>query len=420
MQRAAILAIGTELTLGQTVDTNTAWLAGQLAAIGIRAARHLTVADERTDIRDALLEAAGSFDLLLASGGLGPTADDLTRHALAEAAGVELVLDPLSLEQIRAFFARRNRPMPTANRVQAMIPRGGRAIENTCGTAPGIFIELRGRPCWALPGVPFEMQAMFTRDVLPGLRAAVRGRVLRTRVLHCFGLGESDIGERIADLMQRGRNPEVGTTASLGVISIRINAAADSEVAATALLDDAERELRTRLGQVVCGRDEDTLASVVGELLLAAGATLATAESCTGGLLGKLLTDISGSSRYYLGGVVSYADEAKKKLLGLPADLLAEHGAVSAPVAREMAASARRVFSSTYAISVTGIAGPTGGTPVKPVGLVYLGLASPDGLDVRELQLGSDSPREVIRARAAGAALNLLRRKLLELRGDVR
>ncbi|MFQ5806596.1 MAG: competence/damage-inducible protein A, partial [Phycisphaerae bacterium] len=413
MQRAWIISIGTELTLGQSVDTNAAWLAEQLAGQGIRCERHVTVPDDLTLIRDVLRQAADVCDLIVVTGGLGPTDDDLTREALAEAAGLPLETDAASLEQIRAFFARRGREMPEPNQVQARIPRGARPIVNSCGTAPGICAELNGTPCYVLPGVPFEMKAMFRHAVLPDVQAAAAGRILRGRRLQCFGMSESEISERLRDLMTPGRNPAVGTTAELGVISVRINACGHSARATDALLDETEAEVRSRLGEVVFGREADTLASAVGAHLAARGETLSTAESCTGGLIAKMLTDVAGSSAYFAGGVVAYANELKVHTLGVPPELLASVGAVSEPVARALAEGARRAFSTSYALAVTGTAGPTGGTPDKPVGLVFIGLATPSGVTAREAHFGSDAPRSVIRERAARTALNLLRLQLV-------
>lgn len=413
MERGWIISCGTELTLGQTVDTNAAWLAEQLAAIGIRPERHVTVPDAPDALRDVLLEAARAADVVVLSGGLGPTIDDVTRAAMAASAGVPLETHAPTLERLRAFFAQRGREMPEVNSVQALIPRTGRALPNTCGTAPGIALEIAGTPCFALPGVPFEMQEMFAREVAPLLQAAARGRVLLSRRLRTFGRAEAELGTALADLMTPGRNPDVGTTAELGIISLRLTASAADRTAADALLDETEREIRSRLGHTVFGRDADTLASAAGELLVAAGQTLATAESCTGGLIAKLITDVPGASRYFRGGAVTYANEAKQELTGVSAELLARYGAVSEPVARAMADGARRCFQADFALSVTGVAGPTGGTPEKPVGLVYIGLAGPGGVQVREQRMGGDAPRHLIRARAAWSALNLLRLELL-------
>jgi len=414
MRQAWIISCGTELTLGQTVDTNAAWLAGQLAALGYRSARHITVPDDAMALRETLLQAAAACDVVLLTGGLGPTVDDVTRDALAAVAGVPLEVHPPSLEHIRAFFAARGREMPPQNAVQARLPKGATALPNTCGTAPGVRLLLGGTPCYALPGVPFEMRAMFAQCVAPELRDAGAGGALLSRELHTFGLGESDLGARIEDLMQRGRNPEVGTTAQFGQVGVRINAAAATRVAAEALLDQTEAELRYRLGAVVFGRETDTLGSVVGKALLARGWKLSTAESCTGGLIGHLLTDIPGSSRYYVGGVVAYANEVKAEVLGVDRMALETHGAVSEIVARQMADGVARRFHSECAIAVTGIAGPDGGTDQKPVGLVGIGLHTPAGTNVREYRFGYDAPRDMIRLRAARTALNLLRLALLD------
>jgi nicotinamide-nucleotide amidase len=409
MKCAWIISTGTELALGQTVGTNGAWLAARLAALGVRTERHVTVPDDAAATRAVVLQAAETCDVILLTGGLGPTEDDLTRPALADAAGVPLEVHAPSLEHLRAFFAARGREMPEGNKVQALAPRGATVLPNTCGTAPGLLVKLGGTPCYALPGVPSEMRVMFEGEVAPRLRAAAGGAVLLSRRLHTCGLGESDLGQRIRDLMQRGRSPEVGTTADLGLVSVRVNAAGATRADAEAQLAATEAELRRRLGDVVYGADSDTLASVVGAQLVLAGRTLSTAESCTGGLIGSLVTDVPGSSRYYRGGVIAYANEVKISLLEVGRAELEAHGAVSAPVARQMAQGAARIFGTDYALATTGIAGPGGGTAQKPVGLVFVGLHTPGETPVREYRLGSDSPREALRLRTARLGLNLLR-----------
>lgn len=424
MQRAWIISIGTELTLGQSLDTNGAWLARELATFGVRAERHLTVPDELAPIVAVVREAAASCDVVLITGGLGPTDDDLTRQALAEAAATRLELDAAALEQIRGFFTQRGREMPERNRIQAYAPIGATLLANDCGTAPGVRIELQRVPCFALPGVPFEMKAMFAEHVAPAIRAAQRSRsagaeratspesILMARVVRTFGLPEAEIGARLDDLMVRGRNPEVGTTADMGEIGVRINATASTPAAAAALLDHDEAEVRARLGRAVYGIDSDTLAAAVGRILADRGRTLCVAESCTGGLLGMLLTETPGSSQYFVGGEIAYSNEVKQRRLGVKSGTVAVHGAVSEAVAAEMAGGARAAFGATYALSVTGIAGPGGGTREKPVGLVYLGLATPDGVRTREIRLAERSPRGVIRQWAARTALNFLRMEL--------
>jgi len=414
MRKAWIVAVGSELTSGQVLDTNSAWLAARLATLGFRTERHITVADAVEPLAEVLDQAARRCDLILVTGGLGPTEDDLTRLALAAVAGVPLELHAASVEQMRAYFAARNRPLPENNLVQARLPRGAEALTNTCGTAPGIGIALGGTPCYALPGVPHEMRDMFEREVLPRLPRLAGGAVLLTKRLHVFGLAEAVVGERIADLMRRGRNPEMGTTAVAGIITVRITAWGPTLDAAERLLTEAETEVRRRLGSAVFASDEQTLAGAVGELLADRGRTLSTAESCTGGLIGKLITDVPGSSRYYLGGVIAYANHVKADLVGVDPRTLGREGAVSPTVAQQLAEGAKRRFASDYAIGVTGIAGPAGGTPDKPVGLVFIGLSFPGGVAVEEWRYGADSPRELIRQRAAYTALNLLRLKLLE------
>jgi len=409
---AIILSVGNELTLGQTVDTNSAWLSRRLAEVGVQVVMHATVADELEPLVREIRRASELADLVLITGGLGPTADDLTRDALAAVLGVELVLEERYLEQIRAFFAERGRPMPEANRVQAMFPAGSEPIENTCGTAPGIRARVGRAMVFVMPGVPREMRVMYDRDILPWLQAHTNGAVILARTIQTFGAGESEVGERIRDLMARGRNPTVGTTAQQAVIGVRIHAAGASRAEAEALLEQTTAEIRSRLGNIVYGQDADTLWSVVVRELIARGETLSTAESCTGGLVAKRITDVPGSSACFLEGVVTYANEAKIRLLGVPAELIAAHGAVSRPVAEAMAVACRERSGSDYALSVTGIAGPSGGTPEKPVGLVYVGLADADGCDVLQLRLGSTLDREEIRDRTTKTALNLLRLRL--------
>lgn len=414
MKAACIISIGTELTLGQTVDTNAAWLAARLAAIGIRAARHITVADDLEAIRDVLREAAGHGDIVLVTGGLGPTADDLTREAVAAAIGQPLEPHAPSAQQIRAFFAARGCEMPDTNRRQALLPRGAAAIENPSGTAPGIAVHIGGKRSYFMPGVPYEMRRMFERDVEPALRSEANGRVIVTRTLRCIGVGESNIGAKLRDLMTRGRNPEIGTTAEMGVIGVRINASADSAEVAEALAAKDETEISARLGDCVFGREDETLAAVVGRMLRTRQETVATAESCTGGLIGTLVTDVAGSSDYYIGGVVSYSDESKTRLVGVDSALLRSDGAVSESTARGMADGVRNALGADWGLSTTGIAGPGGGSSEKPVGLVYLALACGSDVVVRRLLLGGEGPRDVIRYRASLAALNLLRKTLVE------
>lgn len=407
--KAIIVSVGTELTSGQTVDTNSAFLSRQLAAHGISTAAHLTVGDELADVAAAICQAAGGAELVIVSGGLGPTEDDLTRQALAAVLGCELVVDEPSLRQIEEFFALRNRPMNAVNRVQAMVPAKAAAIPNKVGTAPGIAAKLGQASIFVVPGVPSEMEWMFRNAIEPTLQDAPG--VIQQRIIHTFGAGESDVGSKIVDLMKRGANPLVGTTVAAGMVSIRILSCAQTPEAAKAISDPVADEVRRRLGELVVGEGGSTMAGAVGELLVRAKQTVSTAESCTGGLVGKLITDVPGSTRYYSGGLVTYSNSLKMQLAGVGEGLLIAHGAVSEEVAAALAIGCRQRLGSDWAISITGIAGPGGGTPAKPVGLVWIALAGPSG--VKTLRQFFPGPRETVRLRTALAAMNMLRLELL-------
>lgn len=408
MKTARLIAIGTELTTGQSIDTNSAWLAQRLAERGIRVVAHACVSDDQPAIVETFQTAAARSDLVISTGGLGPTDDDLTRAALAEAAGCDLVEDSASLAMLRQYFAARMREMPERNRIQAQIPRTGNAIPNRCGTAPGVHLRIGNTPIFSLPGVPYEMKAMFEQGVLPSLPTDLDA-VIRVRVLRTMGFPEAGVNDILGTMLMRGTNPEVGTSAALGEIGIRIVAHGSDITAADALLDQTERQVRDRLGWAVFGRDTDTLASVVGEFLRSRSARVAVAESCTGGMLGARLTEVAGCSDYFQGGVISYANDVKISSLGVPEAVIAEHGAVSAETAIAMAVGVRERTRADYSLSITGIAGPGGGTREKPVGLVYIGLADRAGGRAIRCLFGDDQPREVIRARACGTALNSLR-----------
>lgn len=415
---AVIISIGDELLTGRTVDTNSAWLAGQLTALGMTILAHDTVGDDQAEIRHAIDQAARRADWVLVTGGLGPTLDDLTRQGLAEAMGVELELRQAFVEQIAAMFRRFGKTMPEPNKVQAMFPVGSRAIENTCGTAPGIQARLHDAEVLVMPGVPREMKVMFERDALPQLLEQSGGCVTLTETLWTFGQGESTVGERLADLMQRGVNPAVGTTAQDAKIGVRLLATGTSRNEAEVLLAATIDAIRSRLGALIYGQGEQTLSEAVGSLLRDKGQTVATAESCTGGWIAKSLTDVPGSSDYLLSGFVTYSNEAKTSMLDVPREIIERHGAVSAEVAEAMAMGCRSRTGADWAISVTGIAGPTGGTAEKPVGLVFVGLAGPEGCHVREFRLGDHLNRAAVRSRTRWAALNMLRLALLGERQD--
>ncbi len=443
---AVIVSVGDELVTGQTVDTNAAWLSTELTRLGVRVTRHVTVGDDADAIRGAIRDAMVPVGLVVLTGGLGPTPDDLTRQALADALDRPLEENAEAMDQVRAIFARLNRPLTESNKVQTMIPRGCSVLPNSRGTAPGIGYRSDAVQLFALPGVPAEMQAMFVSAVVPAVGAHVppvskRVEKQATSLCHssvapvsnrwgihaanpchwarllCFGRSEAKIGELLGDLMQPGRNPTVGTTASRGVIAVRVLARGRDEAEAKDLIDQDFSRIRQRLGRAVFGRDDETMQDVVGRLLLERGRTVAVAESCTGGLLAKRLTDLPGSSAYFLRGYVTYSNEAKTDLLGVPDKLIAAEGAVSEPVARAMASGCRSAAGTDFALSITGIAGPGGGDPPdKPVGLVYVGLADSEGVDVRRILQGDYLSRDEIRDRSCTSALNLLRLGLLGLK----
>ena len=409
MKRASIVSIGNEILSGQTVDTNAAHLSARLLSIGVPVVSSYTVRDEIDAIVRGLELASADADVILTTGGLGPTDDDLTRQALAEFLGVELELHNELLEKIEKFFAGRELPMPERNKIQAYIPAGAKALANI-GTAPGIMAESQGKLFFAMPGVPMEMKRMFTKSVLPEIKRFAGGQAVVVKKLKCFGAGESTIAELLGTLMQRGRNPLINCTASSGIITLHIIATAENKEKAGQMAEKDEKLLQSTLGELIYGVADQSLAEVVAEKLVQQGKTIAVAESCTGGLLAKLLTDIPGSSKYFTYGWITYSNEAKISELGVSAELIQEYGAVSGQVAESMARAARKKAGTDYAVGITGIAGPTGGTEQKPVGLVYIGVDSEYGCDTKRCLFFGN--RRLIRLRAAQTVLNILRLKL--------
>jgi nicotinamide-nucleotide amidase len=438
---AIILSVGDELASGLTTNTNSAYLAQQLTALGIPTVAHLTVGDDLQAIVTAVRAACDQLDLdsppaspggeppaahpaglLLISGGLGPTDDDLTRQALADALTQSLVEDPDAMLQIQRWFESKGRVMSPSNRLQALRPHGATVLENFAGTAPGIRAARNGVEIFVMPGVPREMKEMFTRSVLPAVQQAVARHapdpaVTLVSKVNTFGLGESVLGERIKDLMVRGGvdTPEgahvtVGTTVHDGIVSVRIYATG-ARAAAAAATDRLKAAVADRLGPLVFGHDDDALETAVATLLLQRKNTVATAESCTGGMLATYLTNTPGSSACFLRGWVTYANAAKHDDLSIPNEMLAAHGAVSEPVARTMAENARKFAHADFALATTGVAGPDGGSPEKPVGTVWIALATPAGTDARQFIMPGH--RHAVRTRTCQMALALLRWKLL-------
>ncbi len=412
--RAEIISIGSELVSGQSLDTNSQWLSRELSDLGISVAFHTTLGDTLEDHIAVFRAASERADLVVATGGLGPTQDDLTREALAASAGVSLVEDPESMAAIAAMFARRNRAMPERNRTQAFFPEGAGPLANPIGTAPGIWMKIGQAAFACLPGVPSEMRLMFREQVVPRLRQqGFITRVIVHRKINLFGKGEADIESEALDLTARGREPEVGITAHDATISFRISAVAESEDEARSVIEPTAKLIYERFGSLVLGEGSTDLPEALLAELVRTGASLATAESCTGGLIAHMITTLPGVSPFYPGGVVSYANLAKTDLVGVPQSLLDAHGAVSPEVAAAMAEGVRKRFGATIGVSTTGVAGPTGGTAEKPVGLVYLGLSTAESTQTRRIDIGADQPRAVIQHRASKAAINWARLTLL-------
>ena len=410
--RAGIIAVGDELVLGQKLNTNSQWLATWLMDRGIRTVEHVTCDDDTDQIAQAITRLSTEASLIIITGGLGPTLDDLTRHALAAVLAEPLVEDAAALAHVQDWFQSRRLTMPDTNRVQALRPASARALPNRHGTAFGLAATLpSSAQVLCLPGPPHEMRPMAERELLPLITHD--GPIVRTRVLQTFGLGESTIAERLAQLMNRGGPTTVGTTASTGVVSIRIRSeGAADDAAAQAAIELAERDIRARLGPAIFGEDETTLEEAVLEALRERGHTLSVVESCTGGMLGEIVTSVPGSSDAFAGGWITYTNALKASLVGVPRTVLEQIGAVSRECAIAMAIGGRERSGADWTLAITGIAGPGGATDYKPVGLVWIALAGPEGPQARQFRFKGD--RAQVRLWSARSALGMLRLALLE------
>jgi nicotinamide-nucleotide amidase len=409
--KAEVLTIGDELLRGEITDSNKSFLSQRLLTLDIETRWHATCADDRADITQLFHQAAARSEVVLVSGGLGPTRDDLTIEVLAAAFGRKLVLHQPSLDALRGFFARFGREMAAINEKQAWFPEGAEILDNPIGTAPGCMLEIQSVLFFCMPGVPRELYKMMDEQVLP--RIAARRRIdtwQRAALLRTFGVGESNLDEMLREV-PLPEGVELGFRTQFPDNHVRPVARAASEAEAQAKLDRSLGLIRERLGALVYAEGDETLESVTGRILIERAMTVAVAESCTGGMIGELFTATPGSSAYFKGGVVAYWNDAKAALLDVPEAVLAEHGAVSEPTARAMAEGVRKRFATDLGVATTGIAGPTGGTPEKPVGLVYVALATAAGSEVRELRLAFD--RERNRRLTAQIAIDWVRRHLL-------
>jgi len=407
---AEIVAVGSEMLTPERVDTNSLYLTAELNNLGVEVVSKYVVGDHLELLASAVRLALSRSELVILSGGLGPTEDDLTRDAVAAALDRKLVYHPEIAEALEQRFARLNRKMAEVNKRQAFVIDGATILPNDRGTAPGQWVEESGAVVILLPGPPHEIKAMFERQCLPRLTRLVPQQVIRTLELRVAGMGESDLDQLIAPVYKKYQNPATTILAGAGDIQIHFRARCDTQAEADALLCEVSGPIEVLLGDRIYSRTSESIEAVVGKLLLERNATLTVAESCTGGLLGERLTSVPGSSEYFLGGFITYSNALKTELLGVPLEMLAEHGAVSKPVAEAMAEGARRRAHSTYALSITGIAGPGGATEEKPVGTTYVGLANANGTEVLHRQVLGDRAR--IRMFASQLALDFLRRKL--------
>ena len=410
---AEIISVGTEILLGSILNSNAQFLAQQFAELGIPHYFQTVVGDNPDRLQQAIKIASDRANLIVFTGGLGPTPDDLTTETIADFFATPLVEKAEIIEDITAKFARRGRMMTDNNRKQALIPEGAEILRNTIGSAPGMIWQPRPNLIiLTFPGVPTEMRQMWHEVAVPYLKGQGWGKeIIVSRTLRFWEISESALAEKVSSFFDL-QNPTVAPYANFGEVKLRISSKAASEQAALAVIAPVEQQLREIAGIDCYGADDDSLASVVGDLLKRHQATLSVAESCTGGGLGQMLTRVSGSSAYFWGGVISYDNSVKEQLLGVDSEAIATQGAVSAIVAEQMAMGVRSRLSTTWGISITGVAGPNGGTPSKPVGLVYIGLANAEGAISQRYQFGGQG-RDWVRQVSACTALDQLRRRLL-------
>lgn len=411
MLSAEIIAIGSELLTPTKTDTNSLWLTEKLNEIGIEVKLKTIVGDDESRLEETIKDAIKRSDIVITTGGLGPTEDDITRKISAQAIGRKLVFHEELVNDLIERFRRWGREMPEINKRQAFVIEGAEILPNPNGSAVGMSVKLGEKIFIILPGPPRENKPMFETFVLPELREKAGEIFVKRKVLRVSGLGESAADELIAPIYTQYKNPQTATLFNKSELEIQLTAQAATEADADALNEELAAKIAAKLGIAVFSMNGETMEEIVGNLLRESGETVSIAESCTGGLISTRLTDVAGSSKYFIESVIAYANEAKIKMLDVPADLIEKHGAVSAQVAEAMAKGLREKAKTDYAISVTGIAGPDGGTAEKPVGLVYVGFADESEVGSREITLPGD--RYLIRWRASQYALDYLRRKLL-------
>lgn len=402
---AEILSIGTELLLGNIVNTNATYLAEQLAQLGINVYHQSVVGDNEQRLNDALAVAFGRADLVITTGGLGPTYDDLTKETLAQFFNLPLVIDQASLKKIQDHFTQLSKTMATNNEKQALIPQGATVLANHCGTAPGIALQVMGQIAILLPGPPAEMRMMFEQEVIPFLTQFSQQTIV-SRTIHLFGIGESTAEAMLREIMTQSTTPTIAPYAKEGEVTLRLTASAQTKEEGYALMEPAIAHIKHLFQPYIYGIDVDSLENALVDHCKTHNLTLATAESCTGGLISKRITDISGSSAVFLGGVCAYSNHLKMTALGVQAETLANYGAVSAETALEMAQGVLKLTGADFALSTTGVAGPGGGTTEKPVGLVYIAVVGHNYAKVEKLTMHENDTRWRIRDYATKKALH--------------
>jgi nicotinamide-nucleotide amidase len=410
--KAAIITIGDELLIGQTIDTNSAWMGAELSISGFDVQRMTSIHDRREDIIQALNESAGKTDVVLITGGLGPTSDDITKQTLCEFFNTHLVTDGEVLNMIKDMMSRRNYPMNENNLRQADVPQSCRVLINATGTAPGMWFEKDGTIYISMPGVPYEMKHIMTEHVIPELNRRFTSQTIIHRNIMTYGSFEAKLAEILTGFeAQLPENIKLAYLPASGIIKLRLTGTGTEYDSLSKLIDNHVNELYKIIPDLIYGENEESLEMVTGKLLRAKNYTVSTAESCTGGNIAHLLTSVSGSSGYYKGSVVAYANSVKSQLLGIKEDLIEKEGAVSEKVVQDMAAGARKLFNSDFALATSGIAGPDGGTDAKPVGTVWIAVSSEKGIVSEKRVFGNDRISNINRFTLA--ALNLLRKQII-------
>lgn len=408
-----IITIGDEILIGQIVDTNSAWMATELNLVGAAVTGITTVGDGADDIRLGLRQALHTADVVLLTGGLGPTKDDITKKTIADFFGVEMAFHTPTFERLERFFERLGRQPTEAHRVQCLLPVNAQVLINKMGTAPGMWFEHEGKIIVSMPGVPYEMQYLMSKEVIPRLLQVFPGKPIFHRTLMTAGAGESQIAERLNGI-ESALPPhlKLAYLPNLGFVRVRLSGSAVDAGRLQAEVDDQASRIRHQLGDLVYGENDQSLEVVLGELLRNRGLTVATAESCTGGYVAHRITSIAGSSDYFKGSIVAYANEVKMEMLGVQPETLDAHGAVSEATVREMVAGARRVLKTDIAIAISGIAGPGGGTPEKPVGTIWMAVGNDQQIETFKLQAGKDRLKNI--EYAGNYALNFVRKFVLQ------